>query len=299
MNRKASFKLNGAFYKAATIFALALGAPALLFGQADAKPSAAQGGGSEKSQAAPSAADIKKGKEIVVTGAKAAGGDALKSIKSAQIDTSGQAFAQGGAVDIKLQLTIEYPNRLHTQAELPQGNIQQIFDGTVGWLATSEGTIDLPEEYIPEFKRGIALAGAWGLYRDALAGKVDAHFVDEEQVEGKKVEIVEWASPSGPARLYFDATNHLLTGAHFDALTPEGSVQTDQRWADFRAVSGCQYPYSTTVFHNGQKFTETTVQAIKTNVTVDPAFFTKPKQKEEPQQQESQPQGQSEPKPQR
>jgi hypothetical protein len=111
-------------------------------------------------------------------------------------------------------------------------------------------------------------------------------------VDGKKVEIVEWASPSGPARLYFDATSHLLTGAHFDALTPDGSVQTDQRWSDFKAVSGCQYPYGTTVFHNGQKFTETTVQSIKTNVAVNAAFFTKPTQKD------SQPQGQSESKPQ-
>ena len=235
-----------------------------------------QKGADQKATAPPSQASIEKGKSLLQAAAKATGGDALKAVHNVQVETTGQAFNQGNTFDIQLLLTIEYPNKLHTQATLPQGAIQQTFDGTNGWIVTDQGVIDLPEEYIAEFKRGIALAGAWGLYRDVLDGKADGHFVDEEEVDGHKVEIVEWASDSGPVKLYFDAASHLLTGAHFEAVTPQGPVQADQRWSDFRAVSSCQYPYRSVVFHNGQKFTETEVKSIKTNVSIDPTSFKKP-----------------------
>jgi len=263
------------------IFGGMLGGSTAVFAQANppSTPSQDAGSGAKKAEqapAAPSAASIEKGKALVLAAAKAAGGDALKAIHNMQVDTTGQAFAQGQTVDVQLELTIEYPNHLHTQVQSSQGNLQQAFDGTNGWIVTDQGVIDLPEEYVPEFKRGIALAGAWGMYRDAMDGKIDAHSVDEEQVDGHKVEIVEWASTSGPVKLYFDAGSHLLTGAHFEAVTPAGPVQADQRWSDFKTVSGCQYPYHNTVFHNGQKFTETDVKSIKTNITIDPAYFSKP-----------------------
>lgn len=266
----------------AIIGMLFLSASAAGFGQSNSQQSSTnapvQGSqpAAQAPAAPPSAASVEKGKAIVLAAAKASGGDALKSIHNLEIDTKGQAFTQGQAVDIHLMLTIEFPNHLHNQATLPQGNVQQTFDGTNGWLVTDQGILDLPEEYVPEFKRGIALAGAWGLYRDALNGKVDSHFLDEEQVDGHKVEIVEWASDSGPVRLYFDAASHLLTGAHFEAVTPQGPVQADQRWSYFKAVGQCQYPYRSVVFHNGQKFTETEVQSIKTNVSIDPSSFSKP-----------------------
>jgi hypothetical protein len=289
MNKWAIFEVRRAIWSGALVAAaLILGGSIVALGQ-NAAPSAGQDqkatdqkgtdqkATEEKATAAPSPASIEKGKSILQAAAKAAGGDALKAVHNVQVETSGQAFAQGTTFDIQLLLTIDYPNKLHTQATLPQGEIQQTFDGTNGWIVTQDqGVIDLPAEYIPEFKRGIALAGAWGLYRDVLDGKVDGHFVDEEEVDGHKVEIVEWTSDSGPVKLYFDAATHFLTGAHFEAVTPQGSVQADQRWSDFKTVSGCQYPYHSVVFHNGQKFTETEVKSIKTNVSIDPTSFKKP-----------------------
>ena len=51
-------------------------------------------------------ATLAKGKAIVLAGAKATGGDALKTVKSVEVHVAGQATTPQGAMDLKLKLTI-------------------------------------------------------------------------------------------------------------------------------------------------------------------------------------------------
>lgn len=219
---------------------------------------------------------LAKGKAIVLAAAKAAGGNSLKSVKSVEIHVSGQANTPNGPMDLSLKLIIVFPDRLRNDAELPVGTVTQGFDGKSGWVQTRQGLIDLPEEFLAEFSRGIALTGGWGLYQQALDGKIEAQYIDEEDFDGKKTSVVQWSTGSGPVRLYFDSATHLLVGAHFRTITPQGDVQADQHWSDFRAVEGNQFPFRNRVDHDGQKFTETTVSEVKINVNPDPAIFTRP-----------------------
>src|SRR5271156_4806306 len=207
-------------------------------------------------------ATLAKGKAIVLAGA--------------------QATAPQGPMDLKLKLTIVFPDHLRNEAELPVGTIVQGFDGKAGWILAPQGLLDLPEDFIPEFSRGIALTGGWGLYQQALDGKITAQYLDDEDYDGKKTNVVQWSGPSGPIRLNFDAATHLLVGAHFRAITPQGDVETDQHWSDFRAVEGLEYPYHNQVDHDGKKFTETTVSDVKINTNPDPGIFARPAEEKAP-----------------
>ena len=227
-------------------------------------------------------ATLAKGKAIVLAAAKATGGDALKPVKSLEVHVSGQATTPQGAMDLKLKLTIVFPDHLRNEAQLPVGTIIQGFDGKAGWILAPQGLLDLPEDFIPEFSRGIALTGGWGLYQQALDGKVTAQYLDDEDFDGKKTNLVLWSGPSGPIRLYFDAATHLLIGAHFRAITPQGDVETDQHWSDFRAVEGLQYPFHNQVDHDGKKFTETNVSDVKINTNPDPGIFARPAEEKAP-----------------
>jgi hypothetical protein len=185
-------------------------------------------------------------------------------------------------MDLKLKLTIVFPDHLRNEAELPVGTITQGFDGKAGWVLAPQGLMDLPEDFNSEFSRGIALTGGWGLYQAALDGKITAQYLDDEDFDGKKTNLVLWSGPSGGIRLYFDAVTHLLIGAHFRAITPQGDVETDQHWSDFRAVEGLQYPFHNQVDHDGKKFTETTVSDVKINTNPDPGIFARPAEEKAP-----------------
>ncbi|HXW18415.1 MAG TPA: hypothetical protein VEJ39_08920 [Candidatus Acidoferrales bacterium] len=223
-----------------------------------------------------------KGKAIVLAGARAAGGEALSNLKSVEIASSGQADTPGGMMDITLKLTIVYPNQLRSDAHLPIADISQGFDGTSGWVLAPQGVLDLPPEYKGEIDRGIALAGAWGLYRDALAGGISVQYLDDEDLDGKKMEAVQWNATNGPVKLYFDPSTHLLAAAHFRSITPQGPAQTDQRWSDYRAEGGLQYPHHSVIFRDGSKFSDTKVDSVKLNTNPDPKMFAKPASAPEP-----------------
>ena len=227
-------------------------------------------------------ATLAKGKAIVLAGAKATGGDALKTVKSVEVHVSGSAFTVQGTMDLKIKLTILFPDHLRNDAELPAGMITQGFDGKAGWVLAPQGLLDLPEDFNPEMTRGIALTGGWGLYQQALDGRITAQYLDDEDFDGKKTNVVQWSRPSGLIRLYFDAGTHLLIGAHFRAITPQGDVETDQHWSDFRAAEGLEYPYRSQVDHDGKKFTDTTVSDVKININPDPGIFVRPAAEEKP-----------------
>jgi hypothetical protein len=127
-----------------------------------------------------------------------------------------------------------------------------------------------------EFQRSIVLSGGWGLYQQVLAGKVEAASLGQEDVDGKKADALLWKSPFGDVKLYFDTASHLLVGAHYRSVTPQGASEVDQRWSDFRAVEGRQFPYHNVVLREGEKFTDSTIQEVKINPSLDSSIFGKP-----------------------
>ena len=226
---------------------------------------------------------LARGRAILEAAAQAAGGAEFGKIESLEISSSGQASGPGGqqiSIDVKTQVL--YPDRIRNELKLPFGTIQQGFDGKSAWAVTPQGAMELPQSVTGEFQRGIALVGAVGLYQRTLAGGLEAQYLGEEEIAGKKTEAVQWNAPFGPVKLYFDPATHHLVAARFRQVTPQGAVDAEQQWSDFRAAGGVQVPYQTLTLHDGSKFSDFTVQDVKLNTKLDSSLFSKPQS--QPQQ---------------
>ncbi|MGH9774147.1 MAG: M16 family metallopeptidase [Candidatus Acidiferrales bacterium] len=222
---------------------------------------------------------LAKGKALLQAAAQAAGGPALQGIESLEESASGTARFQGQEFPLDIHIQIAYPDRMLVETKLPFGSVRQGFDGKAGWLAAPQGIMDAPPQLIGEFQRSIVLTGGLGLYQQALAGKIEAQYLGEEQIDGKAASAVLWKAESGPVKLYFDPSTHLLVAAHFTSPTMQGgTAETDQHWSDFRAVNGVQFPFHSVIFRDGEKYSDTTIKDMKPNSKPDPSIFAKPQQ---------------------
>lgn len=221
---------------------------------------------------APTPESLSHGNEILTEAARAAGGDLLRTVSTLEFTEKANIYTPQGAMPITVKWQIAYPDKSHAQITLPMGGVSQVTDGKIAWRQTPQGTQDAPPEALGEYERGINLFGGWGLYRQVMAGQVQAQYLGQEGVDGKKADTVNWLASFGTIKLYFDSASHLLIEAKYQAQGDE----TDQRWSDFRDVNGLQFPYQSVTYRAGQKFTDSTVQEIQVNPQLDPSLFVKP-----------------------
>ncbi|MGH9729516.1 MAG: insulinase family protein [Candidatus Acidiferrales bacterium] len=224
--------------------------------------------------AAPAATpeSLAKGHDVVMAAAQAAGGDALRNVSSLEFTEKGNIYAPQGALAISVKWQISYPDKVHATVTTPRGDIHQVSDGKSAWVQSPQGTREVPAEAFGEFQRGISLFGGWGFYQQAMAGKVQAQYLGQEEIDAKKADAVNWLASVGVIKLYFDSTTHQLVEAKYKS----GTEDSDQRWSDFRAVEGRQFPYQSVTYRNGAKFTDDTLQDIHINPVLDPSLFAKP-----------------------
>jgi zinc protease len=230
----------------------------------------------KQSSAAATPESFARGRELLLAGAKAAGGEALASVKGIGMTESGKMYSQGAEGAVHVTWLVSYPDRSHGEVELPGQTIVQVCDGKASWLQFPDKVVD-ESQFIGEFERGIALfGGGWGVYQRVLDGKLAGHFIGEEDIDGKKTEGVAVQAPFGSVKLYFDSATHLLRAARYQSATPRGVVDNEQRWSDYRTVEGKQFAYSTTIIRDGEKFVESQIQVLNLNPSMNPSLFAKP-----------------------
>ena len=216
------------------------------------------------------------GRALLASAAKTAGGAALAGIKSVDVTAQGKLYAQSGDADVELHLQVSYPDHMRLDMKLPDANVTQGFDGTVGWFQAPGSVAEVPPDAVSEFRRSILLTGGVGIVNAAQAGALEVQFLGEEEVEGKQTMAALWRGPSGPVRLYVDVGSHFLVAARFTSLSPQGPSETLQMWDDYRAVEGVQFPFHTVTYQNGVRHSEIFVQQVHFNQPMDPATFAKP-----------------------
>jgi zinc protease len=230
---------------------------------------------SKQSAAAMTPESAERGKEILLAAARAAG-EKLASIKTLGINESGKLSYPQGDSALNVKWMVSYPDRSRGDVTLGDQKIIQVCDGTSAWLQFAQGTRDTTP-VISEFKRGISLfGGGWGLYQQALAGKLTGQFIGETEIDGKKTLGVAVEGPFGPLKLYFYPDTHLLAAARFQSAGPRGATDNEQRWSDYRQVEGLLFAFSTVTYRDGAKFFESTIQDVQLNPAIDEALFAKP-----------------------
>jgi zinc protease len=219
---------------------------------------------------------LEQGKQILLAGAQAAGGDALQSVATLGFSESGTLHNPRADRHLGVTWQVSYPDRSYGEVDLGSATIVQVCDGTSSWLKFPDGIHDTTN-MIDEFKRGIMLfGGGWGIYQQALAGKITGQAIGEEEIAGKKTLGVAVTGAFGAVKLYFDPTTHLLAAARYQSATDHGLSDNEQHWSDYRNVEGRQFAFATDTYRDGAKLFDSTVQAVQINPKLDDALFAKP-----------------------
>ena len=248
------------------------------FGQVDVLSPVLRAAKPAASAAAPAATpeSLEQGKQILLAAAQAAGGDALQSVATLGFSENGTLHNPRGDRQLGVTWQVSYPDRSYGEVSLGPTTIVQVCDGTSSWLKFPDGVRDTTD-MISEFKRGITLfGGGWGLYRQALAGKITGQAIGEEEIGGKQTLGVAVSGVFGAVKLYFDPTSHLLAAARYQSATDHGPSDNEQHWSDYRTVEGRQFAFATDTYRDGAKLFESTVQTVRINPKLDDALFAKP-----------------------
>ncbi|HUK54585.1 MAG TPA: insulinase family protein [Candidatus Binatia bacterium] len=219
---------------------------------------------------------LQKGRELLSSAAKIAGGEALAAVKTVDVAAKGKLYQQVGDDEIALHLQVSYPDSMRLEMKLPNADITQGFDGRVGWLQFPGGVSEASSDAVSEFRRSILLTGGLGLVSAAQSGVLEVQYLGEEELEGKKTLAALWKGPSGPVRLYLDPASRLLVAARFVSSGQRGAPETLQVWDDYRPVETVQFPFHSVTYQNGVRHSEIFVQEVRFNQPMDPALFSKP-----------------------
>jgi zinc protease len=234
--------------------------------------------GGSPGSGAPSATpeSLEKGRELLASAAKTAGGEALSGVKTLDVAAKGKLYQQVGQDEIALHLQVSYPDSMRLEMKLPSADLTQGFDGSTGWLQFPGGVSEVAADAVSEFRRSILLTGGIGLASAAQAGSLEVQYLGEEEVDGKKALAALWKGPSGPVRLYVDSSTHLLLAARFLSAGQRGAAETLQVWDDYRPVEAVQFPFHSVTYQNGERHSEIFVQEVHFNQPMDSSLFAKP-----------------------
>ena len=219
---------------------------------------------------------LEQGKQVLLAAAKAAGGEALASVKGIAMSETGKIFDPDGSHEVRVKWVVAYPDRSHGDVDIGGQTIVEVCDGKTAWLQFPDRTVDVAG-FLGEYERGLSLfGGGWGLYQQVLAGKVGGQFIGEEEIEGKKTDGVAVQAAFGSVKLYFDPATHLLVAARYQSAGRQGPQENEQRWSDYSATDGRPFARMTVVYRDGSKHLESKVDELTVDPKIDDALFSKP-----------------------
>jgi hypothetical protein len=198
---------------------------------------------------------------------------ALEKVTS--VDAKGTIQIADMGIGGTVELIQKAPNKAVTVISLAGvGEQREGFDGTVGWSVDPQnGGREKSGAELAEAKRG-AIFGRELKMKEiyptmAVKGR--------EPINGKDAYVVEATSMDGaPAKLYFDVESGLCVRQVVTRTTPQGPIEVEASFEDFRPVDGVKRPFTvrqvTSMFSAVIQFSE-----IKQNVAIDDVVFKMPK----------------------
>ncbi len=173
-----------------------------------------------------------------------------------------------------MELFMKAPNKSAAIVVLPGvGNFNEVFDGEKGWAAD-------PMQGLRE-KGGAELAATKRRSDFYTEINYKKHYTKlevkgKEKVGSSEAYVIEGTPAEGaPEKLYFDVNTGLLVRHDFEAETPQGKMNTESYFEDYKEVDGVKMAHTmkqvNPMFSMTMKFTE-----VKNNVPIDDAKFAKP-----------------------
>jgi len=167
------------------------------------------------------------------------------------------------------------PNKLLLKVNIQGvGEIQQGFDGKVGWEKNPmTGLRELQGAELAQM-RWNAESGASNDLRKTLR---NPKLAGQEKVGNRNAFVITAQTTAGvPIKVYIDAQRYLPLRMDMEAATPQGKLNIATFLEDYRRVDGIMYPFTTRQSTAGIEAVIKT-ERVRHNVPIDDAIFRKPK----------------------
>ena len=167
------------------------------------------------------------------------------------------------------------PNKLLLKVNIQGiGEIQQGFDGKVGWEKNPmTGLRELQGAELAQM-RWNAESGASNDLRKTLR---NPKLVGQEKVGNRNTFVITAQTTAGaPIKVFVDAQRYLPLRMDIEIATPQGKLNTTTFLEDYRRVDGIMYPFTTRQSTAGIEAVIKT-ERVRHNVPIDDAIFRKPK----------------------
>lgn len=222
-------------------------------------------------------ASAEKAKEIMTKVLTATGGvERVKSIETIVTVFKATMSTPNGDISMDMNITMAYPDRLRLDIQSPMGAISQALDKEKGWMRTPQGIIELQGSQVAELKKQIQFETI-NLLKAFEAGKLDAQYLGETQLEGRKVlDILLTIGEGMTQHLYVDPNDYTILGDMRRGSTMEGPAEVTEIYSDFRDVDGLRVNFASVQKSGGKQVSSSAVSEVKVNPKVDPAIFVKP-----------------------
>ena len=154
------------------------------------------------------------------------------------------------------------------------GEIQQGFDGKVGWEKNPmTGLRELQGAELAQV-RWSAESGASNDLRKTLR---NPKLVGQEKVGNRNAFVITAQTTVGmPIKVYIDTQRYLTLRMDMEIATPQGKLNTTTFLEDYRRVDGVMYPFTIRQSTAGIEAVMK-VERVRHNIAIDDAVFRKPK----------------------
>ncbi len=213
--------------------------------------------------AASDAASLARGKALLQRAQQAMGGtDKLAAVKDfTQVLDLVMAPSQGGII---MKQTIRYLAATHYRQDqvLPFGNVIAYINGNAGWLATPQGTQDMPGEIVKQ-AQGEAFRNLLPLLlSDRIPGR---------SVNAINPTTVEIAGGSETVRLEFDPATGLPSKMLYRSPGPTGvPAESTETMSDFRDASGFKVPFKVLIEQGTERIGQANIASYTFNTGLTP-----------------------------
>jgi len=184
-----------------------------------------------------------------------------------------------GSVDIAgvhgtFELYEGVPNKSLFIGSLPPpiGSVQQVFNGTNGWVRNQNGVFPMSGDGLAQTQRESAFFGDVKLKEQFKLMSVTG----KERLDTRDFYVVQGTRPDNQVeKLYFDVATGLLARRYWETPTYFGVIPNANDYEDYRKVGSVRLPFLIRKARASRTFLQT-ISEYKLNVRIEDERFEKP-----------------------
>ena len=212
---------------------------------------------------------LARGRAVLLKAQQAAGGaDKLAAVRD--ITRKARLEGVGGMVNIEQLTKIIFPDVLWQENRLPFGTMTVFAKGDTGWVRSPQGQAAMPPKDLKQMTNGIFRQRERLLLSDRNDDRT-VNFVEESEVDSRKVEVIEITDKSeGSVRLWVASDSGEVLREAYQSTSMQGApVGVVAIYSDYREVDGIRLPFKTLVEQDGKKFADLIVEEVIYNSGLD------------------------------